>query len=191
MTEKWLPIKGYEDRYRVSTLGRVFSVKKNKYLTPVIGKSGYAKVFLSVVGCVKTFKVHRLVADTFLDGHGNLIHHIDENTLNNSIDNLCYVSPSEHFQFHPKMQNALLENRTKHPIPRGTRLSIRTEFKPGNQFRFPSGHKNPRAKFKNEEVMLIKELKQSGVKRGVIAEMFNVVPKRIDCILYGYAWRSI
>lgn len=179
-------MKGYEEEYLVSDLGRLFSKKSGKYLTPVKTADGYEKVFLSTGGKVKCFRVHRIVAEAFLSGEGSLVHHVDENRSNNAAVNLKYVTAKGHCDFHPTMGV---------PPPfkgrPGIRVSINTEFKPGNKFRFPAGENNPLAKFKEGEVWLIKKLQRGGVSRSMIAKMFMVKPKKIDCILYGYAWKSV
>lgn len=107
--EIWKPIAGYEGLYEVSNLGRVKSIEryteyKNCKSTHRIGiKSkvngrvvkgliccGYHYVGLAKEGVRKNYRVHRLVAMTFIPNPNNLpiINHKDENRLNNSVDNL-------------------------------------------------------------------------------------------------------
>ena len=76
MTEEWRPIPGQEDRYEVSSLGRVRSLDRRgrdgrtlpgEYLTPVVLRKGYQDVrFTDVHGHQHREYVHRLVALTFL-----------------------------------------------------------------------------------------------------------------------------
>lgn len=95
-SEIWKPIKGYEEKYMVSNLGRVKSLKdskgnyREKILKPGNNKQGYLFVELSVNNKKKKFYVHRLVAETFILNPYGLpeVNHIDENTLNNSVQNL-------------------------------------------------------------------------------------------------------
>lgn len=70
--EEWRPIKGYEELYRVSNFGRVYSLIRNKYLKPRKDKDGYLDVILSKEGEHKTFKIHRLVAIAFIPNPNNL-----------------------------------------------------------------------------------------------------------------------
>lgn len=107
--EIWKPIAGYEGLYEVSNLGRVKSIEryteyKNCKSTHRIGiKSkvngrvvkgriccGYHYVGLTKEGVCKNYRVHRLVAMTFIPNPNNLpiINHKDENRLNNSVGNL-------------------------------------------------------------------------------------------------------
>ena len=91
MEEIWKPIKGYED-YQVSNLGRIKSLKngKEKIMTPGVLRKGYLGINLCKNGIQKPFKIHRLIAETFLDNPDNLpqVNHKDENKQNNRVDNL-------------------------------------------------------------------------------------------------------
>lgn len=92
MKEIWKTIEGYGERYQVSNLGRVKSVKgqRPKKLRQTIGKDGYFVVHLNH----KKVKVHRLVALAFCDGYADnlVVGHKDENRLNNRADNLEWIS---------------------------------------------------------------------------------------------------
>ena len=93
--EYWKPVVGYEGLYEVSNWGRVKSLKfgKEKILKQSI-RHGYYSVGLSKNGIVKTYQVHRLVAEAFIDNTDNLtqVNHKDENKLNNNVDNLEWCS---------------------------------------------------------------------------------------------------
>ena len=66
----------YEGLYRVSNLGRILSLDYNHtgkpgLMNPGEDKDGYLKVGLSKNGETKTCRVHRLVAETFLENPEN------------------------------------------------------------------------------------------------------------------------
>lgn len=91
--EIWKDIKGYEGLYQISNLGKIKSNKK--ILKPYINKKdGYAYIGLHKNKNNKVLKIHRLVAQTFIDNPNNLpqVNHKDENKTNNSIDNLEWCS---------------------------------------------------------------------------------------------------
>lgn len=95
--EIWKDILQYEGYYRVSNLGNVYSVKRNKLLKPTCGTNVYLSVNLYKNGYSKTFMIHRLVAICFLENINNKqqVNHKDHNRQNNNVSNLEWVSQSE------------------------------------------------------------------------------------------------
>ena len=100
--ELWKYIEGQEERYAVSSYGRVKSFyhhKKKKRGVPLILKgressSGYVQIHL---GESKLFSIHRLVAAAFIPNPENKreVDHIDGNRSNNRSTNLRWASSSE------------------------------------------------------------------------------------------------
>lgn len=91
------PIRGWEDRYSITNDGRVYSYFSNKYLNPVLDKNGYATVNLSRDGVSRKYKIHRLVAEAFVDNLNdkNEVNHKDFNRSNNWFENLEWVTQEE------------------------------------------------------------------------------------------------
>ena len=87
------------DAYEITRDGRVISHKnlKPKELKPYLDRDGYKRVTLHIDGKAKHFSVHRLVAMTYLKNEGNKpeVNHIDGDKLNNSLENLEWVTRSE------------------------------------------------------------------------------------------------
>ena len=95
--EIWKDCKGYEGKYQVSNLGRVWSIGSQKYLKGSYDKDGYIQVYLTAKnGKVKMEKVYRLVALVFLDNPNNYpqVNHKDKNKQNNCVDNLEWCDSS-------------------------------------------------------------------------------------------------
>ena len=90
--EYWKPVVGYEGHYQVSNFGRVKSIKFGKeiLLKQRQCMNGYKSVILYKNGIVKTYLVHRLVAEAFIDNPDNLpeVNHKDECKTNNVVSNL-------------------------------------------------------------------------------------------------------
>jgi|688.fasta_scaffold927963_1 hypothetical protein len=109
--EKYIDIKGYEGYYQVSNYGLIKSLArvvnahegkrklniKERVLKPAIDNNGYFRVALCKGRRLTTFKVHRLVAGHFiLNENPKLeVNHKDGNKLNNSVNNLEWVTHSE------------------------------------------------------------------------------------------------
>lgn len=100
-SEIWADVKGYNGKYQVSTLGNVRSYMRCKNNSPKIIKGeiiqGYRRVILRKNNIGKSFSVHRLVAECFVDNPNNKpeVNHVDGDKLNNVYTNLDWVSRSE------------------------------------------------------------------------------------------------
>ena len=94
--EIYKDITGYPN-YQITSWGRVFNKTKGTYMRPEIHDKGYLRVDLWNNGHRKHVKVHRLVAEAFIDNPENKpqINHIDGNNQNNSISNLEWVTNEE------------------------------------------------------------------------------------------------
>ncbi len=88
--EEFKDIENYEGLYKISNFGRVYSVKSGKFLKPQKHKDNYLLVNLYKNEKMKTYKIHRLVAQAFIPNPLNLpqINHKDENKANNNVSNL-------------------------------------------------------------------------------------------------------
>lgn len=123
-------IKGYEGFYEINEFGQIRSVDRTIYykdgrvrkfhgkkMKLMTDKDGYFIINLNKNGVSKTWRVHRLVADTFLPNPDNFnqIHHINHNIQDNDLQNLMWVNElgqrDEHW-------------RTTQSKIRGTRLHV-------------------------------------------------------------------
>lgn len=95
--EIWKDITGYEGLYQVSNGGRILSLRTNKIMSSTKDSKGYYKITLSNNAKCKTLRVHRIIADAFINkiNGKEFINHIDGDRANNSISNLEWVSKSE------------------------------------------------------------------------------------------------
>lgn len=94
----WKDIKGYEGVYQISDQGEIKRLLKDGTEKPVKGYGGgkYFTVSLCVSNNKKTYYVHRLVAETFLDkptiDEPLEVNHKDGNKHNNRVENLEWVT---------------------------------------------------------------------------------------------------
>lgn len=95
-------IKNYEDNYEIDDLGNIYSlprngtIKEKKIISSKINKYGYKQCHLMKNNKMKTFLVHRLVAQAFIPNPNKLpqVNHKDGNKSNNCVNNLEWVSVS-------------------------------------------------------------------------------------------------
>lgn len=102
-TEQWKNIEGYEGLYQVSNYGRIKSFKRGKerILKPQKNNWDYLQVYLNKNGKQVWKKVHRLVAEAFLENPNNYdqVNHKDENKQNNCVDNLEWCNAKHNINF--------------------------------------------------------------------------------------------
>lgn len=92
-----LPIPNYESLYNITTDGKIYSLRTGKEVAQHINHNGYMRVNLWKNGGRKNFRVHRLVAETFLTNPKNKpeVNHKDGDRQNNNVRNLEWVTESE------------------------------------------------------------------------------------------------
>lgn len=92
-------IPDYPDYY-ITSCGRVWSFKRNKFLSPKNNGKGYLFVTLYNENGKKNFYLHRLVAEVYLSNPENKpqINHIDACKENNCVNNLEFVTHLENMK---------------------------------------------------------------------------------------------
>ena len=94
------PIPGYEDLYLISPEGEIFSKYRKKTLIPHIHEKGYLDISLNKDGKANHFRIHRLVAMTFIPNPDNLpcINHKNGIKTDNRVENLEWCSYSDNMK---------------------------------------------------------------------------------------------
>ena len=97
---KIMEIEDYPN-YLIYPEGRVWSkIGKGRFLKHTVNQDGYHQVGLCRDGKQKKFKVHRLVAQAFIPNPDNKpeVDHINQNTHDNRLENLRWVTSLENGQ---------------------------------------------------------------------------------------------
>ena len=113
--EKWKEIKNFESLYEVSDIGNVRNKKTKKLISKRCDKDGYEIVNLYNLGKIKTAKVHRLVAEAFLENIENkpCVDHINTIKNDNRLENLRWCTYKEN------SNNILTKDHLKQGIRKG------------------------------------------------------------------------
>lgn len=164
--EEWYAILGYEGRYQVSNLGRVWSLISGKPLAAAPQSKGYLTVSLydgSVPKRPRSHCVHDLVAAACHGPKplGCRVDHIDTDKQNNRATNLEYVTAQEN--------------------------TIRAEA--FGLIPHPRGEAHPNSKLSDLDAATIRRLgkKQS---TAVIARLYGVTESTICTLLRGESYKS-
>lgn len=106
--EEFKPIKGYNNKYYISNLGKVYTtdyrgqkVWKEMKARPIAGYPSVGlRIFREGKSSQTIFKIHRLVATYFIPNPQNkpVVNHIDGNKYNNTVTNLEWCTIAENTQ---------------------------------------------------------------------------------------------
>ena len=179
--EVWKPIKGWEDIAEISNLGRVKVLARSanfikngkpqkcflreKIVSPYVAQNGYLTIALMVNKIRKKVLVHRAVSLAFVEGHfdGATVNHIDGNKLNNTPENLEWMS---------------LSDNTKHEWASGL-VDLR-------------GEKHPSHKLTAEQVRIIRKLLRSQITNpNELSKLLDVSAAILYLIHKGKRWGSL
>ena len=164
---RFIYYNGEPSKYVINKKGIIKNVETGHIMRQRLNVNGYYIVRLSFEKYKrKEVFVHKLLAEAFLPNPLNKpqIHHKDKNKLNNSLNNLMWVTAEEHYQLH--------KNDDNHP--------------------FASCEKHSRSTLKNNEVhQICLFIEQNKYTQSELAKMFNVSREVISGIRFGLTWKQI
>lgn len=161
--EIWKDIEGYPN-YKISSLGRLKSIKfkNHRFITGAFDKDGYIRIGLSNNSGIKYTRLHRLVAEAFIENKENkpFVNHKNGIKDDNRLDNLEWVTASEN---------------TRHAYSTGLHSQL--------------GERNACSKLTKEQVLEIKRLyRDTNITHKEIAEKFGLHPEYPHLIKDGRRW---
>lgn len=173
----WKHVVGYEGLYRVSNDGvvknvprtfkmkdgRNHTIKKETIMRFEIDKDGYFRIGLTKNAKQINYYVHRLVAIAFIHNQNNKeqVNHIDGIKNNNNVENLEWVTHKEN-KAHAAA-NGLVSDQW--------------------------GIKNPNSKLTEQEVLLIKKLKEDGMTYREVSKIIGTSISNVKNIVLGRTWK--
>jgi predicted transcriptional regulator len=177
VNEEWRDISGYEGYYQVSSLGRVRSCDrtiktvrgdrffKGRILKPNLDPYGYPRLTLAKNGKKTTRTIHPLVAGAFLGDRpeGHEVNHKYGVKDDNRVESLEWCTHLEN------MRHAKETGLTPCFVGENHPFALLTELK----------------------VSEIRELRASGLKLRVIAEMYGVSMSVVSGVVYGNNWKHL
>jgi len=169
MEEIWKDIKGYEDKYRISNLGRVMSLK-NKFgnrelILRQYTSNGYCHFTMCKDSKLKMSRTHQIVAQTFIENPDNkpYVNHIDGDKRNNFVENLEWCTAKENVIHAYKLGLTSMNKGEDHYL----------------------------AKLTERDVLEIKKYKGSKIKYKDISKIYGVNKNTIGSIIKGKTWKHL
>ena len=100
LQEEWRDIPQLIN-YEVSNLGNIRHKRNKNNLKTIKKDTGYLQIRIRVDGKNRTFKIHRLVASSFVPNPDNkpFVNHIDNDRTNNNASNLEWCTPKENYDW--------------------------------------------------------------------------------------------
>lgn len=164
MTEELRPYPA-SPAYLVSNTGLVYSKRLGVPLKPVLAPKGYFKVTMYYPdGAVKSVRIHKIVAETFLGPRPTPKHEINHKSgvkSDNSVDNLEWTTSSEN---------------KKHAYRTGLRMRT-------------YGETNPNSILNDDGVRAVRLMLKSGMSVREVAERLGVSQGAIKDIRSGRTWK--
>jgi hypothetical protein len=169
--ELWAEIPGYEDRYSISSKGRVLSHKKrngknriveDRILAIQTNPKGYPRVSLyDAKGGFCSKEVHKIVAQVFIGSrpsHGHCVNHKDGVKINNCVENLEWCTFGENVKHAHRM------GLCRYTIP-------------------------PTAKINMTKANMIREMVKNGSTSILAAKAFDISRASVSRIIKNKSWK--
>jgi hypothetical protein len=175
--EIWKDIEQFNNEYQISNLGRIKSKegiiirsngipykRESKILKPASDK-GYLKGAVCLNKKLVRYKIHRIVADAFVNGKkdGLEVNHINGDKSDNNAQNLEWVTRSENMIHAVKIGLLLVKK----------------------------GSQTKQSKMNELTVLKIYDLKNKGWQRKMILKELSITPDMYKDVIRGKTWKHV
>lgn len=160
------PIQGFSS-YEITKTGKVWSHISNRWLKPRKNSRGYLYVNLYRNKRAYSKRIHRLVLETFVGPCPDVMEcrHLNGNTEDNRLSNLCWGTHQE---------------------------NIQDAIKHGTSATFKKGANHNQAKLTEQDVKQIFNAYWDGAyEQAELAKHFDVTIRTISCIINKITWKHI
>ncbi len=169
--EEWKKIDFLDNRYAISSYGRVRSYCKDVNGIPMkpVEFNGFLSISIRIAAKSKKFMIHKLVAYCFLpkkNDDQSVVTHLDWNPLNNHYSNLQWLTKKESITRMFKYLSLKSQKRPK-------KIQI------------------VNAKINEDDVRKLKKMLEGGVRQNIIAKLFNISEMQVTRIKRGENWGHI
>lgn len=168
--EIWKELIFTDKKYEISNYGRIKSYcydHENGRIVKLGNIKGFFNVSLRVEGKKKSYLVHKLTAEYFVDKTADdqdVVIHLDWNKQNNYYLNLQWVTKAESYK---RMHKVLQEARKK------------------------AGKVVTSSKLNKKDVAVVKGMLEKGVKQNLIAKMFCISEMQVSRIARKENWAEV
>jgi len=168
--EVWKELIFTDKKYEISNYGRIKSYcydHKNGRIVKLGNIKGFFNVSLRVEGKKKSYLVHKLTAEYFVDKTADdqdVVIHLDWNKQNNYYQNLQWVTKAESYK---RMHKVLQDARKK------------------------AGKVVTSSKLTKQDVAVVKGMLEKGVKQNLVAKMFCISEMQVSRIARKENWAEV
>jgi hypothetical protein len=175
--ELWRYIPNTNNRYLISNKGRLLTTgykggKTSAIMKPAKDSKGYLRTMILINNKFKTIKVHRIVAENWLENplQKLQVNHIDFNRSNNCVENLEWVTPKEN------TMHSYNAGRIKKPVC----------------INYAKGEQIGTSKITEKQVIEIRNKFQPRIyTRQMLANEYNISPATIKDIILKKSWKHV
>lgn len=171
-------------RFEISTLGRIRNAVTKHIYSLHYGAGGYLQICTSICGMRKNIRIHRCVAESFIENPFNyeIVNHKDGCKQNNKLDNLEWCTRKENYAHAVELE--LIDQYHNYRIASNS------------AYGFYRGSGNGMAKLTESDVCYIRnnyvpKAKGQACNRRELAEVFSVSVGLISRIVKNEIWTHI